>query len=97
MQFKENNELKDFNKEELINKLDATNKALKAIYNYFDLLSLNYHDKLDNKHLFELQSFLFGNSALDNFIYQLQDADKTTDDALFYLLNLEKLDNKKGE
>jgi hypothetical protein len=90
MRLVENDELKDFDRNELINKLDATHKAIKAIYNYFDLLNLNYNDKLDHKHLFELQSFLFGNSALDNFMEQLQDADKSTDDALYYLLNLEE-------
>jgi hypothetical protein len=86
MKLIETKELENFSKDELIDRLNATNMALKAIYDYFDLLSVNN----ENTSTLDLQSFIFKNGALDNFMYQLQDAEKSTNSALFYLMNLEE-------
>lgn len=97
MQFKENDELKDFNRDELINQLITSNHAIKALRSYLDLLGAKCANEYDNLNLTMLHNFLFGNGTVDNAIEQLQDADSATDNAIYYLLNLEKLDNKKGE
>jgi hypothetical protein len=90
MKLIETKELENFSKDELIDRLNATNMALKAIYDYFDLLSVNYENNNENTSTLDLQSFIFKNGSLDNFMYQLQDAEKSTNSALFYLMNLEE-------